>query len=130
MEDEMSRKNKVSWLEVVQLTAAAGLFLAPWALGFADLRPAAWNAWVTAGGVLLFATLISVGMADWSGWGTLALGLWAIIAPAALGFLTSASGLLSHIVAGAVITISAIAVLVMSMRPAAGADDGMERARG
>ncbi len=126
----MRSYDKLTSLEVVQLTAAAGLFLAPWALGFADVKPAAWSAWVTAGGVLLFATLISVDMADWGGWGTLALGLWAIAAPAALGFLASPAASFSHIVAGAVVTLSAIAVLVMDMWPKGGAGDGMDPVSG
>ena len=111
-----SVKMKLNSLEVIQLVAAGALFLAPWFLGFADDETAAWSAWLSAGGLALFATLTSVGEPHWAGWGTLPCGLWAMLAPLLLGFPASLTAWWAHMIVGAVATFASLAILYLTMR--------------
>lgn len=109
-------EKKLLSLEVVQLITAVGLFISPWAFGYSGLEPAAWSAWLTAGVVVVLASLTSVDEPDWAGWGTLAAGLWAILSPTVLGYAENLGGFWSHVTAGAVVTVSAIVVLWLTMK--------------
>lgn len=111
-------ENKLLRLEIVQLAAALGLFLSPWVFKFEDIGPAAWSAWLAAGANLAFASLTSVDLPDWAGWGTLATGLWTMIAPAMLGFAASLGGFWSHLIAGGIVTFAAVNLLWLTSRRA------------
>ena len=106
--------SKLLRLEIVQIAAALGMFVAPWSFGFADHGPAAWSAWITAAITVVFASLLSINEPGWSGVGTLAAGLWAVLAPFVLGFGTHLGALWSHIAVGTVVTLAAITTLTLT----------------
>jgi hypothetical protein len=114
----INREKKLLSLEVVQLVAAIGLFVSPWAFGFTDVEAAAWSAWITAGFMVVLASLTSIDEPEWAGWGTLLAGLWALVGPVVLGVTATVAAVWSHAVAGGVVTIAAIAVLWLTGRAA------------
>lgn len=109
-------ERKLLGLEVLQLISALVLFVAPWAFGFDEVRPAAWSAWLTAGAVVVSASLTSVDLPDWAGWGTLASGLWAMIAPAMLSFAAHLGGFWSHLLVGGIVTFAAVTTLWLTSK--------------
>jgi hypothetical protein len=119
----MSDRTKLNVIEAVQLIAAAALFISPFALGFSSHAAPAWSAWFASGAAILFASLITADMTDWSGWGTLAAGLWTTVAPAMIGFLPNIAATWSHILLGGIIALGAIAVLHIGSKTGSGGPD-------
>jgi hypothetical protein len=109
-------KKKLTGLEIVQIIAAAGLFLTPWALDYTDVASAAWSAWLTAAATVVLAALVSADEPEWAGWGTLAAGIWAIVSSVVLGFTATYQATWSHLVAGGVVTLAAVAMLWLTSR--------------
>ena len=119
----MTEKVKLASLEVVQIVSAVALFLSPWVFDFTGNEAAAWSAWLTAVAILLFATLTGVDMADWGGWGTLFLGTWTMLSPAVGSFLANLAASWSHIVLGGLVSLSALWIIKLSVRPTTGGSD-------
>jgi len=97
--------------DVVNILAGLALVLSPWVLGFTTDMAAAWNAWIVGAAVALAALWALVSFHWAEKWVSGALGLWAVVAPWALGFseLTLAAG--THVVLGLVVVISVAATL-------------------
>lgn len=104
--------------DVVNLIAGLGLLVSPWLLGYAAETSAAWNAWLTGAAVAVIAIVALVAYHQAEQWANLALGLWAIVAPWALGFAGVSAALTAHLVAGPVIAVVAAASLwFVNQRP-------------
>jgi SPW repeat len=106
-----STDNRATVTSASQLALGLLLLVAPWAVGFAAEPSAAWPAWVTGA---LIAVAGAVGLAVESygaAWANLVLGLWAILAPWALGFATVRPAMWSHVVLGALAALAAAAEL-------------------
>lgn len=114
----LDTKRKLAGLAIIQAIAAAGLFLAPWALDFIELEQASLSAWATAGAIIVLAALVSADEPVWAGWGTLLVGLWAVLATVVLDFAASVYATWAHLAAGGVVMLAAVAMLWLTSRPA------------
>ena len=103
MRNSLINLNGRTTLDLAALVAGILLFVAPWALGFAAAGGAAWNAWIVGGAIALVALGALVAFNAYEEWANLALGLWAAVAPLALGFADQASALWTHVVLGLVV---------------------------
>lgn len=97
--------------DVVNLILAVCLFLSPWVIGFvADTTPT-WNAWIAAIVLGAFAIMTLSVFAEWEEWINLIVGVWLIVSPWLLGFMTNANAMWTHMIMGiAVAAMSAWAV--------------------
>jgi len=85
----------------INLILAGCLFLSPWVLGFVGEVNPAWNAWIVGAALAVFAVAALTAFAEWEEWVSLALGLWLVVAPWALGFADLANAMWTHVVVGA-----------------------------
>jgi hypothetical protein len=94
---------KHHWEDWVNFAAGAWLAVMPWIFGFGDNHAAVINAIIVALILLAFSTLALVWVEAWEEWVGIALGVWLIVAPWALGFgdRRLASGL--HAITGALV---------------------------
>ena len=92
---------------IATVAAAIGLLASPWYLGYTAEPYATWHAWAVGVAVtaVAIATLFKFHLAE--EWANLALGLWAVAAPWALGFSTVASAMWAHVIFGLAIAILA-----------------------
>lgn len=82
------------WQDWVNLALGLWLFGSPWFLGYAaGMEKAAWNAYVMGTAIVVFAAVAVYMPKVWEEWLNMALGVWMIVSPYALGFH-------SHMVAG------------------------------
>ena len=95
--------------DVVNLVIGLGLFVSPWAFGFAGESPTNWNAWLS--GILIAALAVAALaiFAEWQEWMALAAGAWVAVSPWVLLFSTKATVTPLHVIAG--ILVAAVAAL-------------------
>ena len=98
----LSSDNRAA-LDVVNIIAGLGLLLSPWYFGYAAESDAAWNAWMVGGVVTLIAVAALFAFHQVEEWANVALGLWAVIAPWALGFSAVAAAMWAHVIGGVVV---------------------------
>ena len=96
------RKTEDTAIDTINAVLGVCLALAPWVLGFTDNSSAAWNAWIVGAAMALVAIGALVSFAEWEEWVNLALGLWTVIAPWALGFAGLTYALYAHVIIGLV----------------------------
>ncbi len=101
-------KRKESIVDVVNLIAGILLFVAPWVLGYAAERTAAWTSWASGVVVAAMALIALARFAEWEEWVEGALGAWMILSPWAIGFTTISMAMYAHIVLGFVVLVAAI----------------------
>ncbi|UCI10570.1 SPW repeat protein [Mesorhizobium sp. B1-1-8] len=89
--------------DVVNIIAGLGLLLSPWYLGYAAEIYAAWNAWIVGAAVTLIGVAALFAYHQVEEWANVVLGLWAVIAPWALGFAVVATAMWAHVIAGVVV---------------------------
>lgn len=106
-------------LDLAALAAGVLLFVAPWALGFASAGAAAWNAWIVGAVIALLALGALVAFTPYEEWANLALGLWAVAAPWALGFAAIQAAVWAHVILGLVVAALAAGRLWASDGPPA-----------
>ena len=81
----MSKQNR--WQDWVTLILGLWLFVSPFfMIGGSLSDAAAWNAYLLGGAVTVFAASALADSKPWEEWVNLALGLWLVAAPFALGF--------------------------------------------
>jgi hypothetical protein len=104
----MEMRTAPDWINIV---LAVCLFISPWAIGFVtDVMPA-WNAWIVAVVVGIFAIATLSAFAEWEEWINLVLGLWLIVSPWLLGFAADVNAMWTHVLMGVLIAaVSAWAV--------------------
>ncbi|MFZ5836604.1 MAG: SPW repeat protein [Pseudomonadota bacterium] len=93
--------------DVLNIIAGLGLLLSPWYLGFTNETYAAWNAWIVGAAVAVIAAAALFAFHEAEEWVTLVVGLWAVIAPWALGFSAATDAMWAHVVAGIVVAVMA-----------------------
>jgi uncharacterized membrane protein len=101
--------NSPTALDIVNIIAGLGLFLSPWYLGYTGETSAAWNASIVGAVVALIAIGALVAFHEYEEWASLALGLWSIVAPWALGFAAVTAAVWAHVIAGIVVAVLAAA---------------------
>lgn len=80
------KKASGHWQDSLIVILGVWLFFSPWALGFADLTNAFWNALVC--GVVLAAAAFAavIQFRQWEEWVDSAIGAWLAVSPFVLGF--------------------------------------------
>lgn len=94
------------FLNGLSLLLGIGLIAAPWYFGFASETAAAWNAWIFGTTVAILAVLALMQTYDWEEYAMAAAGLWACVAPWALGF-EGAAATWAHVGFGVALIVSA-----------------------
>ena len=94
--------------ELLNLLLTGGLFVAPWALGFAGQAVAAWTAWVTGvvGGMLSVMAAFAAS-AEEPDTVSLVLGVWTTGAPWILGFGSVIHAVWAFVAVGVVLVVIA-----------------------
>ena len=95
---------KEGTFDIVNLIAAAALFLAPWVLGFAVEKSAAWTAWLSAAAIGVVALAAILAFAEWEEWVNLVLGVWTVVSPWVVGFAGVTTAMWAHVIVGLVVT--------------------------
>lgn len=114
-------KNEVPSKGLEWTNLLLGMCLGCAAFTFGGVPTAAWNA-ATVGAVIALCSAIALyRYADWAEWSNLTLGIWAVIAPFALGFGSATGAMLTHIVIGSTVLLIAIIQLLGSSKNRAAA---------
>jgi hypothetical protein len=95
--------------DVVNLVIGLGLFVSPWALGYAAESPINWNAWLSGILIALLAVTALAIFAEWQEWLALAAGVWVVLSPWVLHFSIHQTTTTLHVIAG--IVVAAVAAL-------------------
>ena len=113
----LSSDNRTA-IDVVNVIAGLGLLLSPWYLGYAAETYAAWNAWMVGAAVTLIAVAALFAFHQVEEWANVALGLWAVIAPWALGFSAVVAAMWVHVIAGLIVAVlAAVSLWLGGNRP-------------
>ena len=115
MQKFLSPENRTA-LDVVNIVAGLGLALSPWYLGFTAESAATWDAAIVGLAVALIAAGTFFAFHQAEEIANFVLGLWAVIAPWALGYTAASAATLAHVVGGLVVAIVAAGSLWLSTR--------------
>jgi hypothetical protein len=111
----MRVKHRSELTAVNIINGVFGLFLiaSPWLFGFTGEQAATWNAALV--GVLLGAVALTgvIDLREREGWASLALGLWAMVAPWVIGFSGVVNAMWTHVGVGLATAILAAVELWM-----------------
>jgi hypothetical protein len=109
------RTQQYKWQDGINLLLAIWLFISPWVLGFAPgaalagSAAVAWNAWILAVIIGVFAIAALVRAQPWEEWINLIAGAWLFISPWVLGYyLTNPTALWNSLIIGALVFILSI----------------------
>jgi hypothetical protein len=102
----LTSKNRTAF-DIASIVAGLSLVLSPWYLGYAAETNAAWNAWIVGAAIALIALVTLFAFHQAEEWINLALGVWAVIAPWALGFATVSTAATVHVIAGLIVAVLA-----------------------
>ena len=91
--------------DIISLVAGLGLLLSPWYLGFTSDAYAAWNAWVIGAAISVIAVSALFAFHEAEEWINGVAGLWALVAPWALGFSALTPAMWAHVIAGVVVAL-------------------------
>lgn len=116
---ELQPRAQVVGAGIVNLMMGAWLVAAPYALGYAEVRVAAWNALVVGLLVMAVSTvrIVRPARSAWLSVANLVLGTWLIVAAITVGEVSSAR-LWNNAVVGAVVCVEASISLVYGRRAA------------
>lgn len=106
-------KREVGFADVINLMLAVWLFLSPWIAGFAGMVVGASTAWLTAIAIAVVAIAALARLAEWEEWINLALGIWLLISPWAIGIASIQGAMMSLLLTG--IAVAALAALEIWM---------------
>lgn len=95
--------------DLVNLLLGIGLFVSPWAFGFANLQAASWNAWASGALIAALAAAALWLFAEWEEWLTLIVGLWVATSPWFAHFSTHDTATTLHVIGGIVVAAIAAA---------------------
>jgi hypothetical protein len=116
------RTHQFKWQDGVNLLLAIWLFISPWVLQFypgatIGVMAAAWNAWIVAIVIGVFAIAALVKTQPWEEWINLIAGAWVFVSPWVLGFYTGHTLVLwSSLIVGALVFV--LSIWDLSTQPA------------
>lgn len=96
------------WRDIVNLVLGIWIVVSPWALGFVAEQTAAWNAYVVGVIIAVAALATLVNFHKWEEWLNVALAVWLIVSPWALGVVALSALMWNQVVVGLVIGALAI----------------------
>jgi SPW repeat len=118
----MERTDTYKWQDWANLVFAVWLFISPWVLGFypgaaSASVAAAWNAWIFAIVIGVFAIAALIKARPWEEWINLIAGAWVFVSPWVLGFYAGHTVLLwNSLIVGALVF--ALSIWDLSTQPA------------
>jgi hypothetical protein len=100
------------WQDLVNALVGVWLILSPWALGFQSETNVLANAVIV--GLLLIAAALGAMLVPraWEEWTEVALGVWLVISPWALGFAGLQNAMISAVASGLAVVVLALWVLM------------------
>jgi uncharacterized membrane protein required for colicin V production len=116
------RHRREAILNIYSLVLCALLFVSPWLFGFAR-EVARVEAWVIAIAIIAISIAALVWFAEWEEWTILALGLWLLASPWALGFAHSPAMRIDVAIGALVVYVTALLLWVIHYMPS---PDGKE----
>jgi hypothetical protein len=102
---DLVKRREEAVFDILNLIAAIGLFIAPFAFGFAGASAAAWNAWLAAIVIGALAVSAIVAYAQWEEWVNLVAGVWVLVAPWLLGFAANLHAMWTHVLVGILVIV-------------------------
>ncbi|HXF65121.1 MAG TPA: SPW repeat protein [Burkholderiales bacterium] len=99
------------WQDWVNLVLGLWLFVSPWALDYAALQSAAWNAYLVGAAIVVFAAIAAYMPQAWEEMINTVLGIWLVFSPYVLGFASHTMTALHTVVAGVLITAFAVGAM-------------------
>jgi hypothetical protein len=96
------------WQDWANLVLGLWLFVSPWALGYAALQSAAWNAYVLGAAIVVFAAIAAYMPRAWEEMINTVLGVWLILSPYLVGFASHTMTALHTVVVGVLVTAFAV----------------------
>ena len=95
------------WQDWVSLVLGAFLAASPWGMGYSHVDFATWNA-VAVGLAIVIVSITDIDWpSSWEEWLNLALGIWLIVSPLAMGFESQPGAAWSAVVVGILVTVFA-----------------------
>jgi heme/copper-type cytochrome/quinol oxidase subunit 3 len=101
-----SRTSQDTVLNGINTVAGLVLLCSPWIFGFTGTS-AAWNAWIVGAIIAIVAVSSLVALQQWEEWANVVLGVWAFVAPCALGFSALTGAVAIHVVVGLIVAVLA-----------------------
>lgn len=114
--DDKSKK-AVHRLSGTNIVLGVWLFIAPFAVGYADLEPAVWNDMVIGATIFILALVRVIAPLQHEGisWTNTVLGVWLVIAPFILGYHEFAKGGQGINIMGAIWNDVVVGVIVFAL---------------
>ena len=104
----LSEKLSTRWKDAANLVLGVWLAASPWAIGYVGNQYAAWNAWIVGCVIAVAALAALVTFQKWEEWINTALGLWLVISPFLLSYMTITSAAWNQIVIGALVSVLSV----------------------
>ena len=105
------KRSDLSIFDYINAVLAAFLFFSPWLVGFTDVEPAFWNAWICGPVIGILAIAAINALYEWEEWANAVIGLWTLAAPWILGFSHVTGALWTHVGVGLAIAVLAVGEL-------------------
>jgi ABC-type molybdate transport system permease subunit len=96
------------WQDWANLVLGLWLFVSPWALNYAEVQNAAWNAYVLGVAIVVFAAIAAYMPKAWEEMVNTLLGVWLILSPYVIGFATHTMVAFHTVVVGVLVTAFAV----------------------
>jgi len=93
------------WQDGGNLLLACWLFASPWLLGFSQIQTPAWNSFVVAIIIAVFAIAAMLSFARWEEWINVLVGVWLLISPWVLGYSAVQMATWNHVAIGVLVII-------------------------
>ncbi|MGO9768847.1 MAG: SPW repeat protein [Roseiarcus sp.] len=103
----ITRQNKDSAIDAVNVLVGLALAASPWALGYHAVAAALWNALAIGAVVALISIGALAAFAEWEEWANFVLGIWLIVSPWALAFHGVATAAYVTVAAGVIVAVLA-----------------------
>lgn len=116
----IDNRTKDTVLNALNALLGVALLITPWYLGLGSETAAARNAFICGAAIAIIAVLALSKSYDWEEYANLAIGLWAAVAPWALGFAEAGAPMWAHVVIGlAVAALAAVELWRLYQAPEA-----------
>ena len=107
-QSQMQQSFTGKWQDWVNLVLAAWLFVSPWVLRFDPTAAspslhAAWNAWILAIVIGVFAIAALIKARPWEEWINLIAGAWVFVSPWVLGYYGRPEALWNALIVGVLV---------------------------
>jgi hypothetical protein len=96
------------WRDVVNLILGLWLVISPWALAYMMETIPMWNAIIVGVIIAVAAIAALVAFHKWEEWANVALAVWLIVSPFALGYASHTTVLWNQLIVGALVGILAL----------------------